>query len=109
MKTVQEINDKIKSGTAVVMTAEEVIALVREQGVTEAARKVDVVTTGTFSPMCSSGAFLNFGHAEPLIRMSSVSLNDVSCYAGLAAVDCYLGATELSATKGMEYGGANVG
>lgn len=108
MKTVQEINEKIKKGTAVVMTAEEVIALVKEQGVSEAARKVDVVTTGTFSPMCSSGAFLNFGHAEPLIRMSSVSLNDVTCYAGLAAVDCYLGATELSATKGMEYGGANV-
>lgn len=108
MKSVQEINDKIKQGTAVVMTAEEVIRLVKEEGVSAAAKKVDVVTTGTFSPMCSSGAFLNFGHSEPLIRMSSVSLNDVNCYAGLAAVDCYLGATELSSTKGMNYGGANV-
>jgi len=108
MKTVQEINEKIRKGTAVVMTAEEVVKLVKEEGVAESAKKVDVVTTGTFSPMCSSGAFLNFGHAEPLIRMSQVSLNDVNCYAGLAAVDCYLGATELSSVRGMEYGGANV-
>lgn len=108
MKTVQEINEKIQSGTAVVLTAEEVVKMVREQGVREAARRVDVVTTGTFSPMCSSGAFLNFGHSEPLMRMSSVRLNDVPACAGLAAVDCFLGATELSETRGMDYGGAHV-
>jgi uncharacterized protein (DUF39 family) len=108
LKTVGEINEKIKTGRAVVLTAEEVIAMVKEQGVKEAVKKVDVVTTGTFSPMCSSGAFLNFGHGEPLIRMSGVTLNDVPAYAGIAAVDCFIGATELSSTQGMSYGGAHV-
>ena len=108
MKSIAEINEKIKSGTAVVLTAEEVVQMAREQGVKETAKRVDVVTTGTFSPMCSSGAFLNFGHAEPLIRMSGVKLNDVPACAGVAAVDCFLGATELSESRGMDYGGANV-
>ncbi len=60
----------------------------------EAARQVDVVTTGTFAPMCSSGAFINFGHSVPTIKASRVWLNKVPAYAGVAAVDCYLGATE---------------
>ncbi|MBM4273528.1 MAG: hypothetical protein FJ134_03575 [Deltaproteobacteria bacterium] len=93
-KTYQEINDKIKRGQAVVVTAEEIIHLVREKGEVEAARTVDVVTTGTFSPMCSSGAILNFGHTKPPIKASRVWLNQVPAYAGLAAVDVYLGATE---------------
>jgi len=94
-KTYAEINEKIRTGKAVVLTAEEVIALVEEKGVTEAARQVDVVTTGTFSPMCSSGVFLNFGHSKPRIRMQKVWLNGVPAYTGIAAVDAYLGATEL--------------
>jgi uncharacterized protein (DUF39 family) len=93
-KTYQEINDNIKKGQAVVVTAEEIIDLVRRKGEAEAARSVDVVTTGTFSPMCSSGAFLNFGHSKPPIKASRVWLNNVPAYAGLAAVDVYLGATE---------------
>ena len=93
-KTYQEINDKIKQGQAVVVTAEEIIDLVRRKGEVAAARTVDVVTTGTFSPMCSSGAFINFGHAKPPIKASRVWLNHVPAYAGLAAVDVYLGATE---------------
>jgi uncharacterized protein (DUF39 family) len=94
-KTYAEINEKIKSGKAVVLTAEEVIGLVEEKGITEAARQVDVVTTGTFAPMCSSGVFLNFGHSKPKMKMQKVWLNDVPAYAGIAAVDAYLGATEL--------------
>ena len=93
-KTYQEINDKIRSGDVVVVTAEEIIDIVKEQGAVEAARNVDVVTTGTFAPMCSSGAFINFGHSVPTIKASKVWLNDVPAYAGVAAVDCYLGATE---------------
>lgn len=95
-KTYREINEKIKKGKAVVVTAEEIIDIVGKDGELEAARKVDVVTTGTFSPMCSSGAFLNFGHTSPRIRASKVWLNDVSAYAGIAAVDCYIGATEVA-------------
>ncbi len=93
-KTVAEINEKIKQGQAVVVTAEEMIGITKELGPVQAARKVDVVTTGTFGIMCSSGAFLNFGHAKPRIKASRVYLNRVEAYAGVAAVDCYIGAAQ---------------
>lgn len=94
-RTIAEINEKIKKGQAVVFTAEEVPGLVEEKGLKEAARMVDVVTTGTFGPMCSSGLFLNLGHPEPRIKFSEAYLNGVPAYAGIAAVDLYLGATSL--------------
>jgi uncharacterized protein (DUF39 family) len=93
-KTYHEINEKIRAGEAVVVTADEIIDIVRDEGPVEAARRVDVVTTGTFSPMCSSGAFINFGQTVPTIKASRVWLNNVPAYAGLAAVDIYIGATE---------------
>jgi uncharacterized protein (DUF39 family) len=108
VKSYAEINEKIKQGKAVVVTAEEIIDLVQEKGYRKAAAEIDVVTTATFGPMCSSGAFLNFGHSDPPIRMSKVSLNNVPAYAGVAAVDAYIGATELSETQGFQYGGAHV-
>ncbi len=108
VKTIDEINEKILEGKAVVVTAEEMIDIVEENGSKKAAKMVDVVTTGTFGAMCSSGAFINFGHSNPPIRMTKVWLNDVMAYAGLAAVDAYIGATELSQTQGMLYGGAHV-
>jgi L-aspartate semialdehyde sulfurtransferase len=107
-RTVAEINQRIKDGDVVVMTAEEVIPFVQSEGVERAAKEVDVVTTGTFGAMCSSGAFLNFGHSEPPIRMQKVTLNDVPAYAGIAAVDAYIGATELKQGDHSEYGGAHV-
>lgn len=94
-KTYEEINEKIKSGKAVVVTAEEIIGIAAEEGIAKAAARVDVVTTGTFGPMCSSGAFLNFGHSKPKMKMQKVWLNGVPAYAGIAAVDAYIGATEL--------------
>lgn len=94
-KSYAEINAKIKSGKAVVLSAEEFITLVEEKGLAGAARTVDVVTTGTFAPMCSSGAFLNFGHSSPRMKMHRVWLNEVPAYAGVAAVDAYIGATEV--------------
>lgn len=93
-KTYQEINARIRNGEAVVLTAEEMIGVVKEAGPVEAARQVDVVTTGTFSTMCSSGAFINFGHTVPGIKASKVWCNQVPAYGGIAAVDCYIGATE---------------
>ncbi|WKY48486.1 homocysteine biosynthesis protein [Eubacteriaceae bacterium ES3] len=107
-KTYAQINEKIKNGDAVVVTAEEVIDIVKERGIKEAADYVDVVTTATFGPMCSSGAFLNFGHSDPAIRMSEIMINNVEAYGGLAAVDTYLGATQPSCDQGIEYGGAHV-
>ncbi|MDO9536631.1 MAG: homocysteine biosynthesis protein [Bacillota bacterium] len=115
-KTYEEINAKIRAGEAVVVTAEEVISMVREQGVEETAAAVDVVTTGTFGPMCSSGAFFCLGHSKPRMKMSRVFLNGVEAYAGLAAVDAYLGATQIPETDPdnknfpgeFNYGGGHV-
>ncbi len=94
-KTYGEINARIKKGEAVVVTAEEMIDIVDKEGAVGAAKKVDVVTTGTYGPMCSSGAFLNFGHSKPKIKVQKAWLNGVSAYAGLAAVDLYIGVTEI--------------
>ncbi|MBW2352012.1 MAG: homocysteine biosynthesis protein [Deltaproteobacteria bacterium] len=93
-KTIDEINERIKKGKAVVVTADEMTHIVRKKGPEKAAREIDVVTTGTFAPMCSSGAFINFGHTRPGIKASRVWINDVPAYAGLGAVDIYIGATE---------------
>ena len=93
-KSYDEINRKIMEGQAVIVTAEEMVDIVRKNDPEGAARKVDVVTTGTFAPMCSSGAFINIGQTTPTIKTSQVWLNKVPAYAGLAAVDAYLGATE---------------
>ncbi|OGO15290.1 MAG: hypothetical protein A2Z02_02760 [Chloroflexi bacterium RBG_16_48_7] len=96
-KTIAEINEKIKKGKAVVATAEEIIEIAKKKGVAKTAEEVDVVTTGTFGPMCSSGAYLNVGHTAPRIKLGGgkVYLNDIPVYTGLAAVDFYLGATAL--------------
>ena len=107
-KTYAEINEKIKSGSAVVVTAEEFIGIAKDRGIGRASAEVDVVTTATFGPMCSSGILLNFGHSDPPIKMQKVWLNDVPAHGGLAAVDVYLGVTEPSETRGMLYGGAHV-
>ena len=93
-KTYEEINSRIKSGEAVVVTAEEMVGIVRSKGPELAAREIDIVTTGTFAPMCSSGMFFNFGQMVPTIKASKVWINKVPAYAGLAAVDAYLGVTE---------------
>jgi len=95
MKTYEEINRRIESGRAVVLTADEVIEYVERKGLREAAREIDVVTTATFGPMCSSGCFLNFGHSTPRIRMTETWINEVPAYAAIAAVDVYLGATAI--------------
>lgn len=107
-KSYDEINERIRSGVAVVVTAEEIIDIVKEKGIEQATKEVDVVTTATFGPMCSSGAFLNFGHSSPAMRMEKIRLNNVEAYGGLAAVDTYIGATQESEDQGWEYGGAHV-
>ena len=96
-KTIAEINEKIKKGKAVVVTAEEIVDIARKKGINKTAEEVDVVTTGTFGPMCSSGAYLNVGHTKPRIKLGGgkVTLNDVPVYTGLAAVDIFLGATAI--------------
>jgi len=118
-KTIEEINAKIRAGAAVVVTAEEVIGMARKKGVKRAAQEVDVVTTGTFSPMCSSGAFFNIKQLKEKMKLGGgwATLNGVPVYAGLAAADVYLGATaipdgdprnENHGPGKFRYGGAHV-
>lgn len=96
-KSIQEINERIRKGKAVVVTAEEIIDLAKEKGATRAAQEVDVVTTGTFAPMCSSGAYFNIGHTKPRIKLGGgeVTLNNIPAYTGFAAVDLLVGATAI--------------
>ncbi|RKX93815.1 MAG: hypothetical protein DRP59_01985 [Spirochaetes bacterium] len=90
MKTYEEINEKIASKKAVVLTAAEIIDYVDKKGLETAAREVDVVTTATFGPMCSSGCFINFGHSNPKIRITEAWIDDVLAYSGIAAVDLFI-------------------
>ncbi|MBD2460416.1 homocysteine biosynthesis protein [Oscillatoria sp. FACHB-1407] len=101
MKTIAEINEKIQAHRAVVWTVEELKARVQEIGVTQAAQKVDVITTGTFEPMESSGAIINLGHTDPPIKIRQCWLDGVPAYSGFGAVDLYLGATQVA-----DYGAA---
>lgn len=107
-KSIHEINRKIEDGSVNVVTAEEMVTIVEELGTEGAAKEVDVVTTGTFGAMCSSGLILNLGHSEPPIKIQKMWFNNVEVYSGLAAVDGYLGATQISDTRGIQYGGAHV-
>lgn len=107
-KTYDEINEKIRNGSAMVITAEEMIEFLADKGIKVAAEEIDIVTTGTFGPMCSSGAFLNFGQSDPPIKFNQLWLNDVQAYHGNAAVDCYIGCTKMSDIHPFEYGGGHV-
>jgi len=107
-RTIAEINEKIKKGDVQVLTAEEMKKLVETSGVEVAYKEVDVVTTGTFGAMCSSGAIINLGHSDPPIKIQRAWINDVEvCHPG-AAVDLYIGATIMSETRPFEYGGGHV-
>lgn len=115
-RTFEEINSKIKEKKAVILTAEELIDLVKDQGIKKAAEKVDVITTGTFGPMCSSGILFNFPHPRRKIKASKVWLNRVEAYGGLAAADAFLGATQVKENDALnnkgkgnfDYGGGHV-
>ena len=107
-RTITEINQKIKTGDIQVLTAEEMKKLVESSGVEVAYKEVDVVTTGTFGAMCSSGAVINLGHADPPIKIQRAWINDVEVSHPGAAVDLYIGATMMSETQPFEYGGGHV-
>jgi len=107
-RTIAEINQKIKTGDIQVLTAEEMKNLVESSGVEVAYKEVDVVTTGTFGAMCSSGAIINIGHSDPPIKIQRAWINDVEVSHPGAAVDLYIGATMMSETQPYEYGGGHV-
>ncbi|MGI0481230.1 homocysteine biosynthesis protein [Geminocystis sp. CENA526] len=93
MRTIEEINEKILDKKANVCTIEELKAKVKKLGIKKTYEKVDVICTGTFEPMESSGAILNLGHTDPPIKIRECWLDGVPAYAGFGAVDLYLGAT----------------
>jgi len=108
IRTYEEINEKIRKGDAVVLRADEFKRLAEVKGYENVAKEVDVVTTGTFGAMCSSGAVINLGHSDPPIKIDKAWINDVPvCHPG-AAVDLYIGAAQMSETKPFEYGGGHV-
>ncbi|MBF2034775.1 MAG: homocysteine biosynthesis protein [Leptolyngbyaceae cyanobacterium T60_A2020_046] len=115
MRTLADINAKIRAQTVVVETAEAFKQRAAEVGIAQAYQAVDVVTTGTFEPMESSGAILNLGHTDPPIKIRECYLNGVLAYSGFGAVDLYLGASQpveigssTDAELNREYGGGHV-
>lgn len=96
MRTLDDINDKIRQQQAKVETAEAFKARAAEEGITAAAKVVDVVTTGTFEPVESSGAIINLGHTDPPIKIRECYLDGVLAYAGFGAVDLYIGASQAA-------------
>ncbi len=112
MRTIAEINEKISRQRAVVLTVEELKARVAEVGITEVAKEVDVITTGTFEPMESSGAIINLGQTDPPIKIRRCWIDGVPAYAGFGAVDLYLGAScpvdTMDGEEVREHGGGHV-
>jgi uncharacterized protein (DUF39 family) len=95
MRTIAEINDKIRRQKAVVVTVEELKARVAESSISEVAKQVDAIATGTFEPMESSGAMINLGQTDPPIKIRQCWIDGVPAYSGFGAVDLYLGATQI--------------
>jgi L-aspartate semialdehyde sulfurtransferase len=112
MRTVAEINDKIRQGTVTVWTITEAKALIADMGIAQAAKTVDVITTGTFEPMEGSGAIINLGHTDPPIKIVECHLDGVLAYAGFGAVDLYIGAGQIATPsrdgEAEERGGGHV-
>jgi len=107
MKSIDEINRRIKEKKVICLTATQAKALVSQEGPKSLAEKCDIVTTATYSPMCSSGVFINAGHTNPHMKMQRVFLDEVQAYGGIATADFYLGATQES-DYDHRYGGAHV-
>ncbi|MDR9815938.1 MAG: methanogenesis marker 16 metalloprotein [Candidatus Methanoculleus thermohydrogenotrophicum] len=112
MKTVAEIDEKIRNGSAVVYTAAEFKRLIRE-GAEVSAADVDVVTTGTCGVMSGTAAILSVPVAEPgtFERAERAWANGVPCMPGpcpnerLGIVDLIVSGT---ARAGAGYGGGHL-
>ncbi|MBN1682964.1 homocysteine biosynthesis protein [Candidatus Bathyarchaeota archaeon] len=107
-RTIEEINNKIERSDIQVLPVSEFKKIVESKGLEVAFNEIDIVTTGTFGAMCSSGALINVGHSDPPIKIQNAWINDVPITHPGAAVDLFIGATLSSETKGFEYGGGHV-
>ncbi|MDV2480988.1 methanogenesis marker 16 metalloprotein [Methanoculleus sp. Wushi-C6] len=112
MKTIAEIEEKIRNGSAVVYTAAEFKRLIRE-GAEVTAAEVDVVTTGTCGVMSGTAAILSVPVAAPgtFERAERAWLNGVPCMPGpcpnerLGLLDVIVSGT---AHAGAGYGGGHL-
>ncbi len=111
IRSIEEINEKIKGGNATVLTAEEVSRLVREDN-PPVAEDVDVVTTGTCGIMSGTAAVLHVPVAEPgaFKKAKKIYLNGVPGFPGpcpnewLGSVDMIIYGTSHS-IHDNNYGG----
>lgn len=111
IRSIEEINQKIKRGEATVLTAEEVSDLVRN-GEEPKAEDIDVVTTGTCGIMSGTAAIFHVKAGEPgsFKKAKSVLLNGVPGFPGpcpnewLGSVDMVVYGTSHSIYD-EDYGG----
>ena len=111
IRSIEEINHKIKEGEATVLTAEEVTQMVKN-GETPQAEDVDVVTTGTCGIMSGTAALLHLKVGEPgsFKKAKKIYLNGVPGFPGpcpnewLGSVDLMIYGTAHSVND-HQYGG----
>jgi len=111
IRSVEEINQKIRKGDATVLTAEEVSKLVHE-GNAPKAEDVDIVTTGTCGIMSGTAAILHVPVTDPgtFKKAKSILLNGVPGFPGpcpnewLGSVDMIIYGTAKSIYD-ANYGG----
>lgn len=95
IRSIEDINKKIKDSDATVLTAEEVSQLVRE-GNSPKAEDVDVVTTGTCGIMSGTAAILHVPVANPgdFKKAKTILLNGVPGFPGPCPNE-WLGSVDL--------------
>ena len=79
-RTIEEINEKIKSGKAHVLTAQEAKSVIKEKGVSYLFQSTDVVTFASFEMHTDALVHLDFGQTDPLIYFSEAFINNVPAY-----------------------------
>ena len=110
-ENIHQINEKIKKGEAIVLTAEEITRLVME-GEDPLAKDIDVVTTGTCGIMSGTAAIFHLTVAKPgsFKKAKNILLNGISGFPGpcpnewLGSVDMMVYGTAKSIND-PQYGG----
>ncbi len=113
-RTIQELKTKIKSGSAVIMTATELCDLVRS-GESISMKDVDVVTSATRAVMSGTMAILSFRVSNKceFTRAAEIYLDGVPAVLGpapnenLGWIDCLVMGTAKN-SKNEQYGGGHL-
>ena len=106
IRTYEEINEKIESGKANVISAFEAKSVIKDKGVKSFLNNVDVVTCASFEMNTNASLYMSFGQTDPLIYFSEAYLNDVLAYP-TGPTDLLLSSVAFSKDK-PEYGGAHI-